>query len=169
MTELSISQVLRYASKLKNQISEARTRAQRSLNHQKDQSTAFDFYEMFNKANSLSDELAALQGKLASANANNTVDYKGNKITLGHAVRILEELKGRISWIKGLNSLDMCETKSSEKVWDETSDKYVLKETITVCALPEADKADRCERLQEEFDLLNGAVESANHIVKIVL
>lgn len=169
MTELSISQALRYANKLKNQIAETRSRAQRSLNHQKGQGTAFSFNEMLEQSNDLSDKLAALQGKLASANANNTIEYKGNNITLAHAVRVLQELKGRISWIKGLNSLEMSEVVSSERTWDETSDKYVSKEIVTICHLPEANKANMTDSLQEEFDLLNGAVESANHVVKIVL
>lgn len=169
MTELTISQALRYASKLKNQISDARSRAAGSLNHKAGEATAFSFSEMLSKAESLSCDLAVLQGKLASINASSFVDYKGGLISLSHAVRVLQELKGRIAWLKGLAVLQTESTVSTDKVWDDVNDKYITQTVTTFCNLPEAKRAEMVDTLQDEFDSLNGAVESANQVVKLTI
>lgn len=169
MTEVTISQVLRYASKLKNQIGDARSRAAGSLNHKIGEATAFSFPEMLAKADALSSELAALQGKLASVNASSSVEYKGSSITLSHAVRVLQELKGRIAWLKGLPALQTESTVTTEREWDDVNDKYVNKTSTMICNLPEAKRAEMVDALQEEFDSLNGAVELANQVVKLTI
>lgn len=169
MTEVNISQALRYASKLKNQIADARNRALSSMNHKEEEATAFSFSEMLAKADSLSSELAALQGKLASVNALNVVEYKGKPITLSHAVRALQELKGRIAWLKSLPSKQTERTVSTDKLWDDVSDKYVTQTVTTLCHLPESKRSEMTDALQEEFDFLNGAVESANQVVKLTI
>ena len=169
MTEISISQALRYSGKLKKQLSDAKERAQRSISHIKGQGTAFSFQEMFDKVNSITDELATLKGKMAIANATNTIDYNGNKITLAYAIRILEEIKGKIAWLKGLPCQQLPETTSTDRVWDEDSDKSVPKTVVTICHLPEASRAELVDNLQEEFDNLNNIVESVNHVVKFVI
>jgi hypothetical protein len=169
MTEVSISQALRYASKLKNQISEARKRAESSLIHKSGEETAFSFSEMLTKADTASNDLAALQGKLAAANAANTVEYKGNQISLSHAVRVLQELKGRIAWVRGLPCQITETSVNQERSWDDTTDKYVLKTSTTICALPEAKRAELADALQEEFDSLNGSVELTNQMVKLTI
>ena len=169
MAEVTISQALRYASKLKNKISDARSRAAGSLNHKVGEPTAFSFPDMLGKADSLSCELAALQGKLASVNASNTVEYKGVLITLSHAVRVLQELKGRIAWLKGLPVQQAEKIISTERVWDDVTDKYINQTTTTLCHLPEANRAELVDALQEEFDYLNGAIESINQVVKLTI
>jgi hypothetical protein len=169
MTEVSISQALRYASKLKNQISEARKRAESSLIYKLGEQAAFSFSEMLTKADVASFELAALQGKLAAANAENTVEYKGNQISLSHAVRVLQELKGRIAWVRALPCQTTENAVNQERSWDENTDKYILKTSTTVCALPEAKRAELADSLQEEFDSLNGSVELANQVVKLTI
>ena len=169
MTEVSISQALRYASKLKNQISEARKRAESSLNHNDGEATAFDFQEMLAKADSASADLALLQGKLAAVNASSLVEYKGNPVTLSHAVRILQELKGRIAWVKALPCQTNRVVVSQERVWDDDSSKYIHKLTTIICNLPEAQRSALADALQEEFDVLNGAVELANQKVMLTI
>jgi hypothetical protein len=169
MPEVTISQALRYASKLKNQISDARSRAAGSLNHKAGESTAFSFPDMLAKADALSSELAALQGKLASVNAASSVEYKGSSITLSHAVRVLQELKGRIAWLKGLPVLQTESTVTTERTWDDVNDKYVNQTSTMICSLPEAKRAEMVDALQEEFDSLNGAVELANQVVKLTI
>jgi hypothetical protein len=169
MTEVTISQALRYTSKLKNQISDARSRAAGSLNHKAGEATAFSFTEMLTKTEALSSELAALQGKLASVNASNVVEYKGSPITLSHAVRVLQELKGRIAWLKGLPVLQTESTVTTERTWDDVNDKYINQTSIMICCLPEAKRAELVDALQDEFDSLNGAVELANQVVKLTI
>jgi len=169
MAEVTISQALRYASKLKNQISDARSRAAGSLNHKAGEPTAFSFPEMLAKSEALSSELAALQGKLASVNASSTVEYKGNSITLSHAVRVLQELKGRIAWLKGLPVLQTDTVVTTERSWDDVNDKYINQTSTMICCLPEAKRAEMVDALQEEFDSLNGAVESSNQVVKLTI
>jgi hypothetical protein len=167
MTELTISQALRYSSKLKNQISETRTRAFGSLNHKSGEPTAFSFSEMVGKSEKLSDELANLQGKLAVANATNTINYKKETLTLAHAVKILQELKGRIAWMKTLPCLSNESVTTTDSQWDDDNFKYVKQQVTTLCCLPEADRAEIVDNLQEEFDSLNGAVEALNQTAKL--
>jgi hypothetical protein len=132
---------------------------------------------MMDKADSLSYELAALRGKLAVANAVNTILYSGNfggksdlkEISLAHAISILQELKGRIAWVKGLPCQSVSKISGSSQEWDESAEKYINKPFITFCNLPEAKRAALVDALQEEFDLLNGAVESINQMVKITI
>jgi len=169
MTEVTISQALRYASKLKNRISEARKRAENSLNYKAGEATAFSFEKMMANADAASSELAALQGKLAAVNASSLVEYKGDKITLSHAVRVLQELKGRIAWVKALPCQTTESVVSSDRVWDEGNEKYISKTVTTLCNLPEAKRSDLADALQEEFDSLNGAVESANQKVTLTI
>ena len=164
-TTLTISQALRYAAKLKNQISDARTRAQSSLTHKSDQQTAFNFQDMLDKSFELGYKLAELQGKLAEVNANNTVKYLGVDVSLAHAVRILQEIKGQIAWIKALPSLQTQITKTQDRVWNDEKDEYVSVTVQMLCYLPEADKADLVDNLQDKFDVLNSAVEHANQTV----
>ena len=161
---LSISQALRYASKLKGKIADARTRAASSITHKAGEETAFDFQAMLASSDALSDELAALQGKISVANATNSVTFDGNQISLSHAVRILQELKGRIAWVKGLVVLQVESVEQSDVDWDEVAVKNVKKSWRMICRLPEAAKAALADELQEKFDRLNGAVESINQV-----
>jgi hypothetical protein len=169
MSEVTISQALRYASKLKSQISEARSRAASSLSHKKDEETAFSFSEMLERADNLSYDLAKLQGKLAVANATAIVKYNEQDITLSHAIRILQELKGRIAWVKALPSLATEIVVTYESDYDELQSKYVRQKIETCCSLPEAKKAALADHLQEEFDALNGAVETINQTVTLTI
>jgi hypothetical protein len=161
---LSISQALRYASKLKGKIADARTRAASSITHKAGEETAFDFKAMLDSADTLSDELAALQGRIAVANATNSVIFEGNQISLSHAVRVLQELKGRIAWVKGLTVLQVESVEQSDVDWDDVAAKSVRKSWRMICRLPEAARAALVDQLQEKFDRLNGAVESINQV-----
>ena len=168
-TEMTIEQAIKYTSKLKKKISDARMRATTSLNHKSDEKTAFDFQEMLTSADVLSYQLAEVQGKLAVKNATNTVKYMDRDITLSHAVRILQELKGRIAWLDGLPSLNTDSVASTERAWDEVSEKYITTPVVTKCNLPAAKKAAMMDALQDEFDLLNGAVNLVNQVVKLTI
>jgi hypothetical protein len=137
------------------------------LNHKDGEQTAFFFPEMLKKADALSYELAHIQGKLAVANATNTVEYMGSVISLSHAIRILQELKGRISWVKALPCLATEKVSTSDRDWDELTDKYITKASTLICSLPEAKRAELADSLQEEFDTLNGAVELINQTVTL--
>jgi len=167
--ELTISQAIRYSSKLKSQISDSRDRALSSFIYNKNETPAFNFAEMLSKADSLSSELAELQGKIAFANSNNTIEYKGSVINIAHAIRILQELKGRIAWAKNLPALASAITTHQDAEYDENTGKYNKKTLEKVCCLAQADKANLIDSLQEEFDTLNGIVEFSNQTVKITI
>lgn len=167
--ELTIKQAISYASQIKKRISDARSRASSSLNHKAGEETPFSFQEMLAKSDQLSDELAAVQGKLAVANATNTVDHKGQTLILSHAIRLLQEMKGKIAWLNGLPVQATESLTSNEREWDETLDKSVMKKTVTFCKLPEAKRAELVDALQDEFNLLNGAVELVNQVVKLTI
>ena len=102
MTTMTISQALRHAKKLKGRIDEARTRAAGCVAFFSDTPVAFDFGEQLKRADSASAELASLQGQLAVANARETLLHDGETITAAHAVRTLQELRGRIAWLRVL-------------------------------------------------------------------
>lgn len=165
----TIDQTLKYAAQLKKKIADARKRAESSLVYKQGETPPFSFSEMMAKEAAISNELAKIQGKLAVANATNTIEYKNDNISLSHAIRLLQELKGRIAWINGLGSLANEQTYSTEAIWDDQKSDYLRKQVVTICNLPEADRAKLVDSLQDEFNLLNGLVDSANKTITISL
>jgi hypothetical protein len=162
MTTMTISQGIRYAAKLKKKISDARDRALSSITHKSVQETAFKFDDMFDLSSSLISQLSKLQGKLSEANSFNTVQYKNDTISLSHAIKILQEIKGQIAWVKSLPSLQTYVVKTVEREWNSKEEEYVNIPVEMICHLPEANKADVVDELQEQFDMLNSAVETVN-------
>ena len=172
--KLTISQGLRYAAKLKNQVAELRQRALASVTYEAGQPTAFDFDEVFGASQQVCFDLATLKARIAETNANIAISFKSNltardkTISLAEAITYLQEIKGMIAWIKSLPTQAAERISRSEKVFDYELDKYVSKTVETVCRLPEAARASTLETFQDEFDLVNGLVESKNQTTFLV-
>lgn len=177
LTKLTISQALRYAAKLKNQVAEYRQRAVSSVSHQVDQPTAFDFDEVFGAVQQTSFDLSRVKAAIAETNAVTKITFKSllfpvssgeRTISLTEAVAYLQEIKGLIAWIKTLPTQAAERITSTSRVFDFEADKYINKEVVTLCHLPEASRANTIEALQDEFDLVNGLVESKNQTTYLI-
>jgi hypothetical protein len=164
--DMTIAQALRHVKKLKGRIDEARTRAVSGVSFFDDSPPAFSFEEQYERAVRASVELAELQGRLAVANSSNFVDYADGKITLSHAVRILQELRSEIAWIRGIASKPQRQTHDMVSVY-VPGQGHMQQARPVSCLLPEAEKARRAERLQDKFDALNAAVEVVNQVAKV--
>lgn len=165
MTGTTIAQALRHAKKLKGRIDEARGRAAASVSFFVDSPPAFPFEEQATRAEDASRELAELQGRLAVANATHTIDIDGKRVTLSHAVRILQALKGQIAWLRELATKNAAQTVHAEVVYTGAGHQTVARQVE--CRLPEAAKAAIVDSLQERFDLINALVEAQNQTVTI--
>lgn len=161
MSEMTIAQALRYVKKLKGRIDEARTKAAEHVSHAQAEQPAFDFNEQLSRADKASDELAQIQGRLAVANATNFVTYSGENITLSHAVCLLRELRSRIAWVKLLKVKGQAHVTDLVQVM-VPGQGYGHVQRPMQCHLPEANRSALVERLQDQFDALNAAVEDKN-------
>jgi len=160
MPEMTISQALRLAKKLKGQISVLRTRAAVSVSHRKDSPPAFEFDDLYRKLEGVSSELSSIEGRIIATNASTFVEHSGTKITLAHAVRILADLKGQIAWLNTLSVRSRDTTSESDIEYRAGVHQTVI--TEWTCHLPEALRAEKVDALQAEFDALNDVVERIN-------
>lgn len=153
-------------SKLKGQIAELQLRASTCVSHKASARPAFDFAETMSKMESARRDLVLLETRIALANARATVKFEGSVIPLVQAVRQLQELKGTIAWVKTVPSRAQAETTEDEFDYDDDM-KRVKRSVTWKCGLPEADRAKKVEELQSKFDVLNDAVEQANHVTSL--
>ncbi len=161
MSELTISQALRNASRVKGKLAEYRARAAASVTYRNDAKPAYDFAKMMVKIKSAKDELVALESRIAITNALTRVPYAGKQVTLVQAVKILQELKGELVWLRGLSVRPASLTQENEVVY--LKGEHTTTQVPVTCDLPEADRADRLDEVQAEFDALNDLVEKKNH------
>ncbi len=170
----TISQGLRKTKKLKNQLTELLARAAGAVSHPEKNAPAFEFVASTLEAEKVRSSLVALETSIAIANATTVVELDADlravlslesDPVLAMAVRLLQELKGRIVWTKGLAVQARTSTTSSEPEYQMTAEGYrhVMVEKVTLCALPEPEKAALVNGLQDRFDRLNDAVETTNH------
>lgn len=161
MQEMTISQALRRVKKLKGQIAECRTRAEASVSFVKSKPPAFQFSEVFAEMGALQKELTELESRLSVTNAGTDIIHDGKTMTLFYAIRVLQETKGTIAWMRGLSVRAHESTIEDNLVWSGGDHKNV--EIEWTCKLPEVLKADLISKLQTSFDSLNDVVERANH------
>jgi hypothetical protein len=169
MDAMTISQALRKISKLKGTLKEQLERAQSSVVYTTDNAPAFSFTSSWEQAEAARDALIALETALRVTNAVTKFDFKGKPMTLSEATCRLQEIKGTISWVKGLRTQAQAERTEKEYVSiTYNSDKAIEKITVTKCDLPEAKRAEWVKREQDQFDALNDAVEAVNHRTTLV-
>jgi hypothetical protein len=167
--KVTIAQALRRIKKLKGQIAEYSARAQQSVSYVQGKVPAFRFQTAMTQMAEARRELLDLESRVAVANAKKTVtDQFGNKVTLAFAIRQLQELKGQIAFLRGLN-LRAETVKEREQSWDDEQSKHIIRinEVTYVSDLTEQARADQIKNLQDEFEMLNNIVEEANHTVLV--
>lgn len=167
--KMTIAQALRRIKKLKGLIAENEQRAKVGVSYDSTKVPAFRYQEAVEKMFSLQDEVVALESRVAVANATGTVTVLGEgTLPLASAVRTLQELKGRIAFLKGLH-LRSETVKDRSQEWDDVEMKHVVRvtETTFVSDLSEQDRDNQVKTLQDRFETLNNAVEDANHTVLV--
>jgi hypothetical protein len=110
----------------------------------------------------------ALEARVAVANAKKTIQDGSEKVVLAQAVRTLQELKGRIAFLKGLHLRNET-VKDRSNDWDDVEMKHIARVTETTFKsdLSEKDRDQQVKALQDRFDVLNNAVEDANHTITV--
>lgn len=166
--KLTIAQALRRIKKLKGQIAENEQRAKSGVSYDATKVPAFRFKESFDKMIAAQDEAIALEAKVAIANATAVVQDGQQVIPVATAVRTLQELKGRIAFLKGLHLRNEV-VKDRQNEWDDTEMKHISRvtETTFVSDLTEQDRDSQIKTLQDRFEVLNNSVEDANHTVTV--
>jgi hypothetical protein len=161
MSDLTISQALRNVARLKGKMVEYTARANGAVTYRADTRPAFAFGAMVEKMSVVRSELIQLETRIAVTNATVRIDVKGAKITLVQAIKQLQEYKGELAWLKGLNSKPATTTNESEVVY--ANGGHATQSYAVTCDLPEAQRVDRMDEVQASFDALNDLVEKKNH------
>ena len=164
---LTISQALRRIKKLKGELAVHLTRAASSNTFKAGEDPAFRFGPMMELAHTAREELIRLETQVACTNAQ-TMIGKDSPITLTEATKRLRELKSQLSWYESLNCREQTETTSKEVDYDHDGPGRHYVTTVWLCDMPVAKKATRVTELQESFDRLNDAVETANHRTELI-
>lgn len=165
---MTISQALRRISKLKHEAKEQFDRAASAVLHDASAPPAFTFTSSHELANSTIEELIKLETQLRVTNATTAFEWSGRKLTLAEATCRLQEMRGKIAWLKALptqTQAERVEEFTSRALYDQT---LTTTKKTTLCALPEAKRAEWIKKTQDEFDTLNDAVESVNHRTTLV-
>jgi len=166
--KMTIAQALRRVKKLKGLISEHTERAKRSVSYVNTEVPAFRFIDEVKALVTSTQEMVELEAKVAAANATVTVMEGEKEITLMEAVRTLQELKGLISFYKGLHLKSGLEkTRTSD--WDDDLGKTVtrVEESVYVSDLSEQERDQIVKAMQDRFETLNNNVEDVNHQVLV--
>ncbi len=178
--KITIAQALRRIKKLKGQISEHTQRAQQGVSYDQSKVPAFRFQEAVAAVKAAQKELVDLQSRVAVTNAKATITDGTETITHAEAIRLLQEIKGEIAFLKGLNlrnevvkdrqqEWDDVEMKHVARVWDDVEMKYVARvtEVTWVSDLSEKDRDTQVKTLQDRFETLNNTLEDRNHKVAV--
>ena len=166
--KMTIAQALRKIKKLKGTIAESKARAHLGVSYDVTKKPAFGFAESLEAALLATEEMVELECRVAVANANNNVVWEDSPRSLAFAVRYLQELKGQIAFLKGLNLRNET-VKNRETDWDDVEMKHITRnvEAVFVSDLSEQERDDDLKELQECFETINDLVESANHTVLV--
>ena len=165
---MTISQALRKISKLKGALKEQLARAARSVVYTGDNVPAFSFASSSDLAEALREELILLETHLRVTNAMTAIECHGKPMTLAEATCRLQESRGKIAWLKGLDT--QAQSERTETTYEEhyrTEGRTAVIKT-TKCDLPEARRAAWIQREQDFFDALNDVVEAVNHRTTLV-
>jgi hypothetical protein len=166
--ELTIAQALRRIKNLKGQIAEHSQRCTAGVSYPLDKVPAFRYHESLEAMSLAQAEMVDLEARVATANATATVLCGSETLTLTKAVRLLQELKGNIAFLKGLVlRSETVKTRTSD--WDDDQMKNIsrVEETTYVSDLSEQDRDKAVKKLQSSFEDLNNLVENANHKVMV--
>lgn len=168
MSNLTISQALRRVKKLKGLISEHQQRAQQGVSYTSTKVPAFRFADEVAALKVAQSEMVDLEARVAVANAASTIQDGQESVTLAKSIRLLQELKGEIAFLKGLFLRDET-VPTREMVWNEEKQLNVtmITQLVFVSDLSEKDRDQQVKDLQDRFEALNNLIENANHTVLV--
>lgn len=166
--KMTIAQALRRIKKLKGLIAENQQRAQAGVSYDATKVPAFRYQEAFKAMTQAQLEMVGLESRVAVANATATVKHQDQDILLAQAVRLLQELKGQIAFLKGLHLRNEV-VKDRQQEWDDIEMKHIARVTETTFKsdLSEQERDRQVKEIQDTFETLNNAVEDANHTVMV--
>lgn len=168
MSNMTIAQALRRVKKLKGQIAEHEQRAKAGVSYVSTKVPAFRFTEERLAMNLAQSEMLDLESRIAVANATAQVAIGSESFSMTKAVRALQELKGQIAFLKGLN-LRSEVVRERESEFSDEKGAYVTRfnEVTWVSDLSEVDRDRQVKDLQSQFESLNNEVEDMNHKVVV--
>jgi hypothetical protein len=164
MSNLTIAQGLRRIKKLKGELAEHTTRAQAGVSYLSTTVPAFRYTEEKALMQACKNEMVDLESRIAIANATVKVKFNGNEVLLARAIRELQEVKGEIAFLKGLN-LRTETIREKEQEYDEDREKFVSRytEKVFLSDLSEKERDQQVKVLMDKFEQLNNVLEDANH------
>lgn len=168
--KFTIAQALRRVKILKGVIAENTTRAINSVSYAEQNPAPFKFEDCVQKIKEARNELVLLETGIAIANANTKIQLLDKCVSLAFAIRTLQEIKSEMTFLKSLIIRNEV-VKSRQIDWDDALDKNVVStiETKYVSCLSEQERDEQLNKLQKEFELVNNAVEQANHTTFIAV
>jgi len=166
--KMTIAQALRRIKKLKGQIAEHTQRARDGVSYVSTKVPVFRFADEVAAMKAAQDEMVDLDSRLAIANAMTFVKDGQVSLVLAKAIRVLQELKGEIAFLKSL-FLRSETVREKEQSWSDETGKYTttINDVVYVSDLSEKDRERQVRELQDRFEALNNAVEDANHTVLV--
>src|SRR5512135_1051610 len=167
MPRMTISQGLRAVADLKNKIKHHKEHAHSGLVYYDKSPPAFKFSTEMEGAATARQEMLRLQAAIAVANATTEIEWQGKKMLIVQAVRHLEELRDQLSWLDSIEHMVLDQESVEEDNYENElvggQWQRVNRPKKKMCALPKADRFKLHQKLQEEHNRLNDAVEAANH------
>lgn len=161
---MNIAQALRRIKQLKGQMAELTARAASVVSYQQGKEPDFKFGDVRGEIATVREELIRLEAAVARANATTTVEADGKRMTIAEAIRRLQEVKAEKAWLAGLRLRYGTEETFEVDYDPETGRPVRRKETVVwVSGLTEPDRVAQLKELQDRFDRINDAVETANH------
>lgn len=164
----TISQGLRRIKKLKGKMAELTARARECVCYEADQAPTFDFDTVRKDMATTRNELIKLEAAVARANATMEIIFGEERMPLAEAIRRLQETKAEIAFLRELPIRESIE-KRQEDGWDHSIGRS-LRNVTTVMWKTHMSKLTRVqeiEALNERFEVLNNAVEEANHRTRL--
>jgi hypothetical protein len=163
MDKMTISQGLRRIAKLKGQYKELADRAAASINYMEETPPAFKFVDSMLEMEKVRLELVGLWTSVRYTNAVTMIDFHDQKMSLVEATVRLQEVKGRIAFLRNLQATPQKERTVLQQEIDRTTHQYVSVKHKQFCDFTEVEKVTEIKKDVDFFDDLNDAVESANH------
>ncbi len=165
MAQITIATAQRLIAKLRGRLSTLQQRAGSVCSYREDREPAFKFEEVMAERKLCRDRLLTLQSARTVANAATLVEHEGRQITLVEAVRRLEELKGEQAFYQGLEIRTLVEEVDTSGYVGATYQRSV-KSVAWKSAVSEPERDRMLTKLSDEFEQLNGMVESLNHTTR---
>ena len=161
---LTIARGLRRAKQLKGRVAELSSRLSGTTSWKDGDKPDFTFEETLEEHDKAVAELVNLRTDIARANAVGTIAFEGETIVLTKAIRLQDELKGRITLFKGFDL-----RQGSDRVHTGYDDRSrAVYEVVTHEAVwTERDRAEKIEALRARLETLNELLEEANHTTRL--